>query len=167
MTYVMRKPVHCSKCVQDSEVWPIIYKTGDMIESEFFEKYHKSAVMGGDNIPRRPPIWGCSCCSTRFRKVNPDGTDAEVRPILLKTVRPESLLMITWESKGLTGGIGTDTRRVHYHVEVETEFGEREMLRIWAVDPRDAEDAARDVVAHCDLGLRGRECRVLKVIELQ
>ena len=66
---VMRKPVHCPKCGQDSQVWPIIYKTGDMTETEFFLKYRKSAIMGGDNISRRPPIiWRDSsavCCWER------------------------------------------------------------------------------------------------------
>jgi len=139
----------------------------DQFLSEFFLKYRKSAVMGGDNIPRRPPIWGCSCCSTRFRKVNPDGTDAYVKPTLLKNVRPASLLKITWQSKGLIESIGTDVHRAHYHVEVETKLGEKEMLRIWAVDRQDAEKAARDIVARCDLGLKGTECRALKVIEIQ
>jgi len=102
---VARKPVHCPKCGQDSQVWPIIYKTGDMTESEFFLKYRKSAVMGGDNIPRRPPIWGCSCCRTRFRKVNPDGTDADVKPTFLKNVRTQkgqhaiSLPIVIWDWK--------------------------------------------------------------------
>ena len=164
---VMRKPVHCPRCGQDSEVWPIIYKTGDMTESEFFMKYRKSAVMGGDNIPRRPPIWGCSCCSTRFRKVNSDGTDAEVKLTLLKNVRPASLLKITWESKKLIESIGTDTRRAFYHVEVETELGETDMLRIWAVDRQDAEDTARKIVARGDVGMEGTECRKVKVIEIQ
>ena len=43
--------------------------------------------MGGDNIPRRPPIWACGCGCKRFRKVNPDGTDAPVKVKLLKNVR--------------------------------------------------------------------------------
>lgn len=123
--------------------------------------------MGGDNIPRRPPIWGCSCCSTRFRKVNSDGTDAEVKLTLLKNVRPASLLNITWESKKLIESIGTDTRRAFYHVEVETELGETDMLRIWAVDRQDAEDTARKIVARGDVGMEGTECRKVKVIEIQ
>lgn len=32
--------------------------------------------MGGDNNPRRPPIWECVCGCRRFRKVNWDGTVA-------------------------------------------------------------------------------------------
>ena len=52
---VERKPIKCPVC--GSEVWDIIYGTGDMTEVEFFLTYNKPAIMGGDNIPRRPPIW--------------------------------------------------------------------------------------------------------------
>ena len=82
---VERKPIKCPVC--GSEVWDIIYETGDMTEVEFFLTYNKPAIMGGDNIPRRPPIWACGCGCKRFRKVNPDGTDASVKVKLLKNVR--------------------------------------------------------------------------------
>lgn len=82
---VERKPIKCPVC--GSEVWDIIYGTGDMTEVEFFLTYNKPAIMGGDNIPRRPPIWACGCGCKRFRKVNPDGTDAPVKVKLLKNVR--------------------------------------------------------------------------------
>ena len=82
---VERKPIKCPVCA--SEVWDIIYETGDMTEVEFFLTYNKPAIMGGDNIPRRPPIWACGCGCKRFRKVNPDGTDAPVKVKLLKNVR--------------------------------------------------------------------------------
>lgn len=82
---VYRKPTKCPKC--GNLVWPIIYGTGDMDEIEFLLTYRKEAVMGGDNIPRRPPIWACSCCNARFRKINEDGSDAEVRVRLLKNER--------------------------------------------------------------------------------
>ena len=82
---VLRKPSKCPVC--KSEVWDIIYGTGDMTEIEFFLEYGKSAIMGGDIIPRRPPIWACSCGCKRFRKVNPDGTDAPVKVKMLKDVR--------------------------------------------------------------------------------
>lgn len=42
------------------------------------------------NIPRRPPIWCCSCGCKRFRKVNPDGTDASVKVKMLKDIRKKS-----------------------------------------------------------------------------
>ena len=58
-----------------------------MEETEFLLKYRKEGIMGGDNIPRRPPIWACSCCSKRFRKINYDGSDAEVKVRLLKNER--------------------------------------------------------------------------------
>ena len=82
---VERKPIKCPIC--GSDVWDIIYGTGDMTEVEFFLTYNKPAIMGGDNIPRRPPIWACGCGCKRFRKVNPDGTDASVKVKLLKNVR--------------------------------------------------------------------------------
>ena len=70
---VMRKPRKCPVC--GGRVWDIIYGTGDMTEIEFFLQYRQEAMMGGDNIPRRPPIWACACGCKRFRKVNADGTD--------------------------------------------------------------------------------------------
>lgn len=54
----------------------IIYGTGDMTEIEFVMEYRREGIMGGDKIPRRPPIWARSC--RHFRKVNLDGTDAPV-----------------------------------------------------------------------------------------
>lgn len=51
---VTRKPSKCPDC--GNEVVDIIYGTGDMTESDFLLEYRKSAIMGGDNIPRRPPI---------------------------------------------------------------------------------------------------------------
>ena len=65
----------------------IIYGTGDMTEIDFLLEYRREGIMGGDNIPRRPPIWACSCGCKRFRKVNPDGTDAAVKVKMLKDVR--------------------------------------------------------------------------------
>lgn len=54
----------------------IIYGTGDTTEAEFMLEYRKECIMGGDNIPRYPPIWACVCGCKRFCKINPDGTDA-------------------------------------------------------------------------------------------
>ena len=51
---VTRKPSKCPVC--DSEIIDINYGTGEVTESEFMLKYRKNAIMGGDNIPRRPPI---------------------------------------------------------------------------------------------------------------
>lgn len=79
---VYRKPQRCPIC--GSEVIPIIYGTGDMTEIEFLLTYKKNCIMGGDNIPRRPPIWACAAGCKRFRKINSDGTDAKVKIRLLK-----------------------------------------------------------------------------------
>lgn len=74
---VLRKPTKCPNCGE--QVWPIIYGTGEMTEAEFLVAYRKEGIMGGDNIPRRPPVWACSCCGKRFCKINYDGSDAEVK----------------------------------------------------------------------------------------
>lgn len=95
---VQRKPSKCPIC--GNEVVDIIYGTGDMEEWEFLMQYRKTAILGGDNIPRRPPIWACAAGCKRFRKVNPDGTDAPVKVKLLKNVRPNPASVINWESDG-------------------------------------------------------------------
>ena len=55
---VIRKPSKCPVC--GGEITDIIYGTGDMEEWEFLMQYRKTAIMGGDNIPRRPPVWACT-----------------------------------------------------------------------------------------------------------
>jgi hypothetical protein len=74
---VTRKPTKCPICGE--QIWDIIYGTGDMEEWQFSLAYRKAAMMGGDNIPMRPPVWACSCGCLRFRKVTPDGHDAPVK----------------------------------------------------------------------------------------
>ena len=78
---VERKPRKCPKCGE--RVVDIIYGTGDMTEIEFVMEYRREGIMGGDSIPRRPPIWACSCGCKRFRKVNLDGTDVPVKVKML------------------------------------------------------------------------------------
>ena len=55
---VERKPRKCHKCGERVE--DIFYGTGDMKEIDFVMEYRREGIMGGDNIPRRPPIWACS-----------------------------------------------------------------------------------------------------------
>lgn len=55
---VERKPNKCPVCGE--RVVDIIYGTGDMTEVDFMLEYRKEGIMGGDNIPRRPPIWACA-----------------------------------------------------------------------------------------------------------
>lgn len=74
MNHRCRAQSKCTKCGE--RVVDIIYATDDMIVIEFVMEYRHEGIMGGDNIPRRPPIWARSC--KRFRKVNLDGTDAPV-----------------------------------------------------------------------------------------
>lgn len=71
---VKHKPLKCPVC--GSPIVDIIYRTGDMTEVDFVLEYRKEGIMGRNNIPRRPPIWSRSCGCKRFRKVNPDGSDA-------------------------------------------------------------------------------------------
>jgi hypothetical protein len=59
----------------------IIFGSDDMMEIECLLEYRNEGMMGGDNIPRRPPLWECVCGCRRFRKVNRDGTDAPVKEI--------------------------------------------------------------------------------------
>lgn len=58
---VMRKPRKCPVCGE--RVVDIIYGTGDMTEIEFVFAYRREGMMGGDKIPRNPPIWErvCGC----------------------------------------------------------------------------------------------------------
>lgn len=117
---VVRKPRKCSVCGE--RVVDIIYGTGDMTEIELtfgrplsrlgqtcehddsrcsigcFLAYRQEGIVGGDSIPRRPPIWKCSCGCKRFRKVNPDGTDAPVKVKMLKNMRKRSAKVINWEA---------------------------------------------------------------------
>lgn len=55
---VERKPCKCPVCGE--RVVDIIYGTGNMTEAEFMLEYRKDGIMGGDSIPRRPPIWACA-----------------------------------------------------------------------------------------------------------
>ena len=66
-----RKPQKCPVC--GGRVVDIIFGTVDMREWEYLMEYRRDGIMGGDNIPRRPPIWACAAGCKRFRKVNTDG----------------------------------------------------------------------------------------------
>ena len=156
---VLRKPSKCPVC--GNEVVDIIYGTGDMEEWEFLMQYRKTAIMGGDNIPRRPPVWACAAGCKRFRKVNPDGTDAPVKVKLLKNVRPYPASFIDWESDGAVAALESGDRSniKHYHVEITTEFDEHETLTVTAVSERDAEETARSIIAKGVLGLDGTLCK--------
>lgn len=162
---VLRKPRQCPVC--GNPVVDIIYGTGDMEEWEFLMQYRKTAIMGGDIIPRRPPVWACSAGCKRFRKVNPDGSDAEVKVKLLKNIRPLPASVINWESGGTSGALENGNYNMihHYRVEIVTEFDERETLRVTAVSGEDAASTARSIISKGVLGLDGIICRFVDVFE--
>ena len=162
---VERKPQKCPVCGE--RVVDIIYGTGDMTEIEFLMEYRREGMMGGDNIPRRPPIWECVCGCRRFRKVNRDGTDAPVKVKMLKNVRKAPATLINWESNMVVDAVGKNERNKvhHYKVEVRTELGEKEIVRVTAVDEQDAEDLALALVMKDGVGLKGRICTYNVVVD--
>lgn len=162
---VTRKPTKCPDCGE--KVVDIVYGTGDMTEIEFALQYQKEAIMGGDNIPRRPPIWCCVCGCKRFRKVNPDGTDVAVKVKMLKDIRKVPASKINWSSWMIETALdNNDIYTIHhYHVKVITELGERETLNLTAVSINDAKELAMELVSKGLFGLDGRTCMTIEFIE--
>lgn len=163
---VLRKPGKCPVCGES--VWDIIYGTGDMTEVEFLYQYRKSASMGGDRIPRRPPMWECSCGCLWFRKVNSDGTDATVKIKMLKNVRPAPLTKISWQtlqcSEALNNGRTDMAHR--YMVNVVTDCDEKTAMRVYGVSESDAMATAISFINGGGLGLKGRFYTSFNVTEV-
>lgn len=155
---VTRKPTKCPDCGE--RVVDIVYGTGDMTEIEFALQYRKEAIMGGDNIPRRPPIWCCSCGCKRFRKVNPDGTDAPVKVKMLKDISKAPASVINWSSEIVDNTLESgQTDLVHqYYLDITTELDEHETLLISAISQTDAALLAKELVRNGAVGLKGRRC---------
>jgi len=145
---VTRKPSKCPVC--GGEIVDIIYGTGEMTEAEFFLTYRKQAVMGGDGIPCRAPVWACGNGCKRFRKVNYDGTDAPVNIKMLRNVRPAPATLINWQSSNVAAALDAGDRDSikTYLVDVETEFGERETFKTTAISREDAAETISKVIAH-------------------
>lgn len=162
---VLRKPGKCPVCGEP--VWDIIYGTGDMTEVEFLYQYRKNASMGGDRIPRRPPMWECSCGCLRFRKVNADGTDAKVKLKMLKDIRPAPLTKISWQTLQCSEALNNGrTDMVHrYMVNVVTDRDEKTAMRIYGVSESDAMATAMSLINGGGLGLKGRFCKSFNVTE--
>lgn len=135
---VPRKPQRCPVC--GSRVVDNIYGTGEMAELEYLLEYLQDGIMGGDNIPRRPPIWVCPCGYKRFRKVNFDGSDAPVTVKMLKNVRKKPLTLINFETELANEAMGKNHFESlhHYKVKVVSELGEEETLSITAISEGDA-----------------------------
>lgn len=163
---VVSKPRKCPICGEP--VVDIIYGTGDMTEAEFLMEYRREGIMGGDIIPRRPPIWACSCGCKRFRKVNPDGTDALVKVKLLKNVRRRPLAKIVFETERVIEALkmGHQDLIARYMVKIETECGEKETLSVYAIDELDAQEEAEKVIMRGGLGLKGEQCEVISLVEV-
>lgn len=162
---VTRKPSKCPDC--GNEVVDIIYGTGDMTESDFLLEYRKSAIMGGDNIPRRPPIWCCACGCKRFRKVNEDGTDAPVKVKMLKNIREAPASKISWSSSIIETALDNNDLYTiqHYTANIVTEFDERETLNLTAISIDNAKELVRELAGNNLLGLKGRECVKIQIKE--
>ena len=154
---VVRKPSKCPVCGE--RVMDIVYGTGEMEETEFFLKYRKEAIMGGDNIPRIPPIWACCCGCKRFRKVDESGNPVPVKVKMLKDVRKAPATKILWESDMVESALNDNPSLINYYsAEITTELGETEQLRIAATGVEDAKATAIDLVESNCIGLKGVEC---------
>lgn len=158
-----RKPIKCPVC--KSRVVDIIYGTGDVTE---VVKYRRKGVMGGNNIPRRPPIWECVCGCKRFRKVNPDGTGAPVKLRMLKNIRKAPAELINWTTSLASQAVSNNDHEAihHYKVDIVTDLGEKERLSITAVNKHDAREEAIKLVANDRLGLEGIRCVSIEVHEM-
>ena len=55
----------------------------------------------------------------------------------------------------------------HYRIDITTEYGEKETLRICALDERDARDEATVLVLEGRFGLRGVRCVEMGVEEVE
>ena len=164
---MVRKPRKCPVCGE--RIVDIIYGTEDMTEIEYLLEYRREGIMGGDNIPRRPPIWACCCGCKRFRKVNPDGTDAAVKVKMLKNIRKRLLTIIEFATAGVEEAVIAhrfdDIH--HYRIDITTEYGERETLRVSALNERDARDEATVLVLEGRFGLKGTRCVEMEVEEVK
>ena len=162
---VYRKPSKCPVC--GGEVVDIVYETGDTTEMEYFLWYRKLAVMGGDNIPRRPPIWACSNGCKRFRKINLDGTDAPVKVKKMKNIKQAPATTFNWQSDGVSESLrnGGKVKSHVYLVEVLTDHDEKETFKTTALDPDDAAATIREAVESGRSGLIGEYCEILNVKE--
>lgn len=162
---VYRKPSKCPVCGGD--VVDIVYETGDTTEMEYFLWFRKPAIMGGDNIPRRPPIWACSNGCKRFRKINLDGTDAPVKVKKMKNMRQAPATTFNWQSEGVSKAIATgeDFKSHRYLVKVITDWEEEETFLSTALNPEDAAATIKDVIESGKAGLVGQHCEVVGVKE--
>lgn len=163
---VLRKPGKCP--VFGEPVWDIVYGTDDMTEVEFLYQYRKNTSMGGDRLPRRPPMWECCCGCLRFRKVNADGTDAKVKLKMLKDMRPAPLTKISLQTLQCSEALNNGrTDMVHrYMVNMVADCDEKTAMRVYGVSESDAMATAMSLINVGGLGLKGRFCKSFNVTEV-
>ena len=72
-----------------------------------------------------------------------------------------------WESNIAIDAVGKNEhgKTHHYKVEVRTELGEKEIVKVTAVDEQDAEDMALSLVMKGAVGLKGRVCTYNVVVD--
>lgn len=164
---VERKPSKCPVCGE--RVVDIIYGTGDMTEVEFLFEYRREGMMGGDNIPRNPPIWECVCGCKRFRKVDFNGNIIPVKPKMLKNIRKKPATLITWttEMAGEALNSGQNEVNENYRVKITTDLGEEETLSVYAFNKEDAIKTAKDLVLKHAVGLKGDFCMSAEIINAE
>ena len=123
--------------------------------------------MGGDNIPRRPPIWACTNGCKRFRKVNPDGTDSPVKVKKLGNIRQAPATTFNWVSDGVHEALQAgETPKSHaYLVDVITDYEEEETFLAIALNEDEAANTIARVVEEGKSGLVEREWLIKNVRE--
>jgi len=140
-----------------------------MTKVEFLYQYRKNASIGGDRIPRRPPMWECFCGCLRFRKVNADRTDAKVKIKMLKNMRPAPLTKISWQTLQCSEALNNGrTDMVHrYKVNVVTDCDEKTAIGLYDVSESDAmaTATAMSLINGGGLRLKGRFCKSFNVTE--
>lgn len=90
----------------------------------------------------------CSCGYKRFKKVNPDGTDAPIKVKTLKDIRKAPASTINWSTEMVGRDLESNCKNVvhHYCLDVTTKLDKRETLKITAVSRSNAEDLAWELV---------------------
>ena len=81
--------------------------------------------------------------------------------------KPKPLTLISWTTHWASEAMKTERWEIanHYLVEITTDKGETDTLKITAVNGSDAEDQARELVANGHIGLKGRKCESLEVYD--
>jgi hypothetical protein len=122
--------------------------------------------MGGDTIPKNPPLWACAAGCKRFRKIDRNGNSTEANPKLLKNVRKRPLSIFQFESESANRINNERTGVVHKYIfHTQTYLGEKEDVHISAKDKDDAFNTFEDIVSKGVFNLMGMDCISVEVTE--